>query len=114
MKTSESHSVQILQTPKFEKWLDELRDLRAKLIVTRRLARMREGHFGDWKNLGDGIFELRIMYGRGYRVYCMRKGATIVIILAGGHKDSQSRDITQAKLLSLASESWIDDEINGI
>jgi putative addiction module killer protein len=65
--------------------------------VLARLARLRSGSLGDWKALGGGVFELRIDYGPGYRLYFGRDGSKIVILLAGGTKETQSRDIKRAK-----------------
>jgi putative addiction module killer protein len=66
-------------------------------IVSVRLARIRGGNFGDSKTVGDGVFELRIQYGPGYRIYYGKKGKTIVILLCGGDKSTQKKDIKRAK-----------------
>jgi putative addiction module killer protein len=83
----------------FQRWLDALADQNAYDRIVVRLARMRNGHFGDVKYF-DGIGELRIDYGPGYRIYFVRKGRTVVCLLCGGDKSSQSRDITRAKALA--------------
>jgi putative addiction module killer protein len=94
--------VEVRKTQAFAKWLDGLRDVRAKARILLRLRRLSLGNFGDWKSVGEGVSELRIDYGPGYRVYLTRQGASIVILLAGGTKKSQSRDIKRA--ISLAQE----------
>ena len=88
--------IEVREHPVFTKWLTKLRDGGGRVRILRRLARIgRDGHFGDVKYF-DGIGELRIDYGPGYRVYFVRRGDTIVILLCGGDKDSQSRDIQLA------------------
>lgn len=86
----------------FQKWLEGLRDRQARAKIRVRLNRIRLGNFGDSKSVGGGVSELRIPYGPGYRVYFGRKGNKVVILLYGGHKKTQSRDIV------LAQEYWID------
>ncbi len=92
--------IKIRQTPTFEKWMDDLRDRRAAKIISKRLLRVEAGLFGDVEPVGDGVSELRIDYGPGYRVYFVRRGQTVVILLCGGDKGSQSRDIAEAKFLA--------------
>jgi len=81
----------------FEKWLNSLRDKRAQARVAQRMLQVQKGTLGDWKPVGDGVFELRIDVGAGYRVYCGRHGNTLVVLLCGGDKGSQSSDIERAK-----------------
>jgi putative addiction module killer protein len=81
----------------FEQWLDELNDKRAVARVLARLARVRQGNPGDCKPVGDGVSELRVDYGPGYRVYFGQKGRTLVVLLCGGDKRTQERDIRRAK-----------------
>ena len=88
---------QIIQSAEFAKWLSKLKDLRAKDHVLTRLARIEEGLFGDIKPVGDGVSEARIHYGAGYRLYFIQCGAVVVVMLAGGDKSSQARDISKAK-----------------
>ena len=87
--------------PEFDKWLASLRDQRAVDRIVSRIGRVRFGHMGDVKTI-RGIGELRIDYGPGYRVYFVRKGQAIIILLCGGDKSSQQRDINQA--ISMAKE----------
>jgi len=81
----------------FDEWMEKLRDKRAKSRIQVRLDRLLLGLFGDFKSLGDGIYELRIPEGQGYRIYYGKEGDTVVILLCGGNKSSQSSDINRAK-----------------
>ncbi len=94
--------VEVRKTKVFADWLDGLRDARAKARILVRLRRLSLGNFGDWKSIGSGVSELRVDYGPGYRIYLTRQGNSVVILLAGGTKKSQSRDIKRA--ISLAQE----------
>ena len=87
----------IFQTEKYKKWFKKLRDNFAKQNITWRIERMRNGNFGNSKSVGDGIFELKIDVGKGYRVYFMNKGEKIIILLVGGDKSTQDADIKAAK-----------------
>ena len=80
----------------FNEWLDSLQDQKARGKVRTRIARLRLGNLGDYKAVGSGVLELRIDYGPGYRVYCGQVGNKIVILLCGGDKSSQSKDIMKA------------------
>ena len=92
--------VEIRQTEQFAQWLDDLRDLRARARVQARIERLISGNPGDARPVGSGVSELRINYGPGYRVYYQQKGSTLIILLAGGDKSSQARDIEEALMLS--------------
>ncbi len=81
----------------FEDWLQSLKDVKTRAIIRTRLNRVRVGNFGDSKSLGEGIHELRIHYGPGYRLYIGEWDDTIVILLCGGSKRTQDRDIRRAK-----------------
>ena len=81
----------------FSEWLAELRDARAIGIVRARLNRIRLGNFGDCKSVGGGVEELRIDFGPGYRIYYGRVGSTVVVLLCGGDKRTQTRDILTAQ-----------------
>jgi len=83
----------------FTEWLSTLRDKMAKARIASRLRQVELGNFGDSKPVGEGVTELRIDVGAGYRVYCGRHGRCMVILLCGGDKDSQSKDIARAKVL---------------
>jgi putative addiction module killer protein len=86
----------IVQSDTFKRWRSGLRDRQAILRINVRLERLRDGNFGDTKYLRDGISELKINYGPGYRVYYMRSGQMLIVLLAGGDKQSQTEDITRA------------------
>ena len=81
----------------FNNWLEALRDKKARAIVRTRINRVRLGNLGDCKSVGEGVSELRIKFGAGYRVYFGQEGDTIIILLSGGDKSSQDKDIKQAK-----------------
>jgi len=89
----------IKQTDTFSKWLLKLKDIQGKVSVLRRIDRVKSGNFGDYKAVGDGVLELRITTGAGYRVYYTQEGDKIIILLIGGDKSTQSRDIEKAKQL---------------
>jgi putative addiction module killer protein len=82
----------------FEKWLDSLRDKQAQTRIARRIRQVQNGTLGDLKPVGEGVIELRIDVGAGYRIYCGRHGETFVILLCGGNKSSQDKDIERAKV----------------
>ena len=92
--------IEIRQTDIFSKWIDNLSDIRAKVRILVRIERLALGNSGDVKAVGEGISEMRINYGPGYRVYYKRTGQTIIILLVGGDKRTQSRDIKTAKNLA--------------
>ena len=85
------------QSKPFSDWLASLRDTRAVGIVRARLNRIRLGNFGDCKSVGGGVEELRIDFGPGYRVYYGRQGSLVVVLLCGGDKRTQARDILAAQ-----------------
>jgi putative addiction module killer protein len=86
----------------FADWLEGLRDRRARARIDTRLARVRLGNLGDYHSVGDGVYELRVFYGPGYRVYFGFEAQRVILLLAGGIKDTQPRDIAAAK------SYWID------
>lgn len=88
----------------FQEWRKSLRDLRARLAVDRRIMRVIDGNFGDHKSVGKGVWELRIDYGPGLRIYYAHIEDRIVLLLAGGDKSSQSEDIAKAQKLLHAYE----------
>ncbi|MGE0281270.1 MAG: type II toxin-antitoxin system RelE/ParE family toxin [Rhizobiaceae bacterium] len=94
------------QSATFEKWRGNLRDRNAKAAIAIRLQRLANGYFGDVAPIGDGLSELRIHLGPGYRIYLRQQGETVVLLLCGGDKSSQDRDIKRAK--SIAAE-WSDN-----
>ena len=92
--------VELLKSNTFDLWLTNLRDIRAAARIQVRLDRIAAGNPGDVKSVGDGISEMRIDYGPGYRVYFMRRGSLIVVLLCGGDKSTQEKDIAQAKAIA--------------
>jgi len=91
--------LQLKQTEVFGKWLLDLRDIRAKARILARLESARLGNLGDARSVGDGVSELRIDVGAGYRVYFTRRQRVVIILLCGGDKSTQSKDIARAKLM---------------
>jgi len=87
-------------TPSFDAWLFHMKDRRAFSRISARLDRLSKGHWGDAKSVGAGVTELRIDYGPGYRLYATRMGRRVVLMLAGGDKSSQRRDIATAQALA--------------
>ena len=85
------------QTLTFSDWLNNLRDVRAKTRIAIRIARIEAGLMGDVKSVGDGVSEVRIDFGPGYRLYFTRRGEELIILLCGGDKGSQAWDIAKAK-----------------
>lgn len=92
----------IYTTEVFDKWFGKLKDQQAKKRIQVRIDRVEDGNFGDSEPIGEGVSELRLFFGPGYRVYYCQQGQRVVILLAGGDKSTQSKDITIA--LQLAKE----------
>ena len=92
--------IEIRETADFLAWFDALRDARARARITARLLRAAMGNLGDVKPVGEGVSEMRIDVGAGYRVYFVRCGPTLVVLLCGGDKSSQDADIKRAKRLA--------------
>lgn len=90
----------ILRTTRFANWIDGLRDVNAVARITKRIDRLALGNPGDVKPVGEGVSEMRIDYGPGYRVYFVQQGVEVVVLLCGGDKGSQDRDIREAKALA--------------
>ena len=94
--------IEIRQTETYFQWFDSLRDRQARAYINARIRRLSLGNVGDVKPIGEGVSELRIDFGPGYRVYFVQRGQTLVVLLAGGDKHTQDRDIKKA--LKLARE----------
>jgi putative addiction module killer protein len=92
--------IELKQTEAFRKWRTKLKDERARALIASRLDRLAFGNAGDVKPVGQGVSELRVDYGPGYRVYFQRRGKTIIVLLCGGDKRTQVRDIKTAKRLA--------------
>ncbi len=89
-------TVEIQQTEVFSRWFRRLRDREARVRIDKRIRRLAQGNLGDAAPVGEGVSEIRIPYGPGYRVYFVQRGKSLIILLAGGDKDSQRRDIPRA------------------
>ncbi len=94
--------IAIEQTDEYARWINRLRDTNAKVRVEQRLRRLRQGNPGDVRPVGRGVSELRIDYGQGYRVYFFYRSHTLVVLLGGGDKQTQERDIKKAVALAEA------------
>ncbi|MBI1365740.1 MAG: type II toxin-antitoxin system RelE/ParE family toxin [Alphaproteobacteria bacterium] len=95
--------MEVLKTDVFADWLDGLKDRQAAVRIVKRIDKIeRSGHLGDTEPVGEGVRELRFHFGPGYRVYYIQRGETVIILLAGGDKDSQARDIDKAKEIAKA------------
>ena len=95
--------LELKQTETFQKWRRHLKDERARALIASRLDRLAYGHAGDVASVGNGVSELRIHYGPGYRIYVQKRGNTIIVLLCGGDKSTQAKDIKTAKGLA---EEW--------
>lgn len=103
-------TVEICTTIVFDSWFKRLRDRQAHAKIMNRIDRVRHGNFGDIRPVGEGVSELRIDYGPGYRVYFIQKGAVLVLLLCGGDKRTQDKDIVAAKKMAKTAwedQSWI-------
>lgn len=92
--------IEIRKTEKYAQWLDGLRDIKARARIQARVERLATGNAGDVKPVGEGVSELRIDYGPGYRIYFTKRGRELVILLAGGDKSTQTGDIKTALRLA--------------
>lgn len=92
--------IEIRKTVIFAEWLDRLHDIRARTRILARIERLASGNPGDAKSVGEGVSELRIDFGPGYRVYFKKQGRKVIILLAGGDKSTQAKDIKTALRLS--------------
>ncbi|GHU48313.1 addiction module antitoxin RelB [Spirochaetia bacterium] len=92
--------MKIRKTKVYKKWVKKLRDNNARYRIFARLERLSQGHLGDCKPIGEGLTEMRIDYGPGYRIYYKDTGKEIIILLCGGDKSTQQEDIEEAKLLA--------------
>ena len=98
--------VEVRQTEEFSGWLHRLRDANAVARIAGRIRRMEMGNPGDTRGVGHGILEMRIDYGPGYRIYYVHRGAQLVILLCGGDKRTQPKDIKRAEKLAASSGAW--------
>lgn len=93
------YPIQVLQTEEYEAWVASLSDIKTSTRINVNVDKMQRGLLGDWKVVGDGVFELRLDFGAGYRVYYAKYGAFIIILLGGGDKSDQRKNIAEAKRL---------------
>ena len=87
----------VLQTQEFQRWLDALRDQRAQVRIAARLRLAEVGNLGDWKSVSGEVCEMRVNFGPGYRLYFARRGSVLIVMLAGGDKSTQTKDIKRAQ-----------------
>lgn len=97
--------MEIRKTEVFANWFNSLRDRRAKARIQARIDRLELGHFGDVAPVGEGVSELRVFYGPGYRVYFVKRGSVVIILLSGGAKSTQNSDIVKAKEMAKQLET---------
>lgn len=95
-----SRMFKVLTTPQFDKWLDGLRDPVGSAAINLRIERAKLGNLGQWRAVGDGVNEMKIDVGPGYRAYFVRRGKIIVVVLCGGDKSTQKKDIKLAKQIA--------------
>lgn len=96
--------LEVRQTPAFDEWLENLPDIRAREAIAKRIVRMQSGLLGDVEPVGEGVSELRVHHGPGYRLYFVRRGKILFLLLWGGDKATQERDIKKAKELAKIME----------
>ncbi len=104
----------LVRSSLFDGWLASLTDQKAKARILAKLASAALGHFGDCAPVGEGVSEMRVHYGPGYRVYSIRKGATVYLLLTGGDKASQRRDIRRAKGLARALQGAVAGRVSPV
>jgi putative addiction module killer protein len=100
--------IEVRQTARFTTWLASLRDQRARARILKRLDRAKAGNLGDVAPVGEGVSEMRIFYGPGYRVYFVQRGETVIVLLCGGDKSSQDDDIATARKLAKETDNGED------
>lgn len=99
--------MELKQSSTFQKWFRKLKDERGKALITSRLNRLSFGHAGDTSPVGEGVSELRVHYGPGYRIYFIRSGDVVIVLLCGGDKSTQDKDIKAAKQIAA---QWSNDD----
>ena len=101
------HMVEVVRTDEFATWLEKLKDLSGKGRIIRRLDRLAQSNPGDVRPIGKGLSKLRLNFGPGYRVYYLQDGNTLILLLCGGDKSTQQKDIARAHELA---EEWLADK----
>ncbi len=109
MSPIDDNAVAISTTEVFDVWLKNLRDGLAAAQIAKRVERLRRGHWGDAKSVGDGVMEMRLHTGPGYRLYAVQRHRRWIVLLGGGDKSSQRRDIAQAKRIAAETKDEIED-----
>ena len=94
--------IEVRQTEQFAAWLKSLRDAKAAAKIAQRIVRVSAGLLGDVRPVGEGLSELRVNFGPGYRIYFVQRSKTLIVLLCGGDKNTQARDIKRAKELAAA------------
>ncbi len=102
--------VEVLTTQAFDRWLRKLKDRQARLRIVERIDRLTHGNPGDTKSVGQGVWELRLTYGPGYRVYYLQDGDHLILLLCGGDKSTQQADINRAHQLA---DEWHEEDDDG-
>ena len=100
----------VIETEHFVQWVDSLRDMPTRIRLRRRLGKATRGNLGDVKPVGDGVWEMREFFGPGWRMYYIKQGSTIVVMLGGGDKSTQERDIERAKSIALELQNEQDQD----
>lgn len=98
----------VYRTAEFDRWIAGLKDGRTRARLLDRIDRLAGGNFGDFQSVGDGVLELRLHFGSGFRIYYMWTGPSLVLLLSGGDKGSQKRDIAKAKKMAKEAENGIE------
>ena len=104
MTQGTGNTISIVETAQYQRWFGNLRDRRARSRINQRLERVRQGNFGDVDSVGAGVSEMRVHYGPGYRLYFMREGNSIVVLLCGGDKGTQDADFPESKTAGPSTE----------
>lgn len=100
----------VIETEHFIQWVDSLRDMPTRIRLRRRLSKATRGILGDVKPVGDGVWEMREFFGPGWRMYYVMQGSTIILMLGGGDKSSQERDIERAKAMAQELQDEQDED----
>ena len=100
----------VIETEDFAHWVDGLRDMPTRIRLRRRLGKAARGNLGDVKPVGHGVWEMREFFGPGWRLYYMRQGSTIIVMLGGGDKSTQERDIERAQAMALELQNEQDQD----
>ena len=96
--------IEIKRTPEFDRWFNGLKDVSTKMRLVTRLKKVSRGNLGDVQSVGEGVSEMREHFGKGWRMYFVQRGSVLVVMLGGGDKSTQARDIVKAIALSKTLE----------